>query len=145
MQRLGELLTPRSLQYQSKDIAKARMRVQEDGSYPEYLERVQAAVLEEFRAPGIPVARINYLTIYQASVQAMDLISKANHEEDPGCICRCPAELCLRECDAVLKHRLAASSRRASVAIEESASKSCLEHLMAVFGGKSTDDFLWDV
>ena len=93
----------------------------------------------------MPVARINYLAVYQASIQTMRRISDANHKEDPGYICKCPAEICLRECDALLKRRLVASGKRLSVEVEQPACDSCLEHLMAVFGEGKVEDFSWDV
>ncbi|TAQ87622.1 hypothetical protein B7494_g4046 [Chlorociboria aeruginascens] len=71
--------------YQAKDIAKAK-KTMEEGSISKYVDRMQAAVLDDFRNSEVPVARINYFAVYRACLETMHAISDANHEEDPGYI-----------------------------------------------------------
>ncbi|RQM06501.1 hypothetical protein DH86_00003685, partial [Scytalidium sp. 3C] len=92
--------------YQDKDIAKAKKIMEEEGSISKYAERLQAAVLQEFRSSEVPVARINYFAVYRACLETMHAISDANHEKDPGYICKCTPESCLYECSVELKRRL---------------------------------------
>ncbi|KAH8898503.1 hypothetical protein GQ53DRAFT_418405 [Thozetella sp. PMI_491] len=131
--------------YQPRDIVKARAMLQADGTYTAYMERIQSALRDEFTTGVLPIARLNYFSVYHASLKAMRLISQANHKEDPGYICNCPAEMCLRECNAILKQRLVWSGRRDSLASGRSACESCREQLLRTFGDKKPNDFLWNM
>lgn len=119
--------------------------MEEEGSISKYAERLQAAVLQEFRSSEVPVARINYFAVYRACLETMHAISDANHEKDPGYICKCTPESCLYECSVELKRRLVRSGKRVSMTDKKPACDSCCEHLLKVFGGRQTSEFLWDV
>ncbi|KAF2101264.1 hypothetical protein NA57DRAFT_72706 [Rhizodiscina lignyota] len=130
--------------YQDKDIFRAKELFKQEPLLAHYVERVQAALLEEYQG-SFPVARINYIAIYEACVQTMRRISDANHDEKLEYICKCPAEACLRECDIFLKRRFMNSSRRGVEIKDKKACDSFIEHLIEGFGGHSIEDFLWDV
>ena len=100
------------------------------------------------------MARLNYFAVYEAAMQTMRQISAANHDKDPGYICNCPAERCLGDCEAILQSRFMASGRgrrRGGAAsspdqVEPTpACAACMKELLAVFGTKTTHDFLWSL
>lgn len=117
----------------------------DDGPLATYVERVQTALVNEFQGCAMPVARINYFAIYQACMQTMRKLSDANHDKDPGYICKCPAEICLKECDWYLKKCLTNTRKSWPVMEHRDASDSCLKYLLEEFGGRSVEEFLWDV
>lgn len=139
--------------YQDKDVAKAKALFEQKNLLAYHIDRVQSLLEEEFRttdsspsSSSVPVARINYFAVYQACTLAMRNISDANHDEDPGYICKCPAEACMRECDAFLKRRMLGSGGKKSAKPKEmKGSDSCAEHILQVFGGRGVEEFLWKV
>lgn len=143
---------------------KARKALDLDGGKPlaAHVALVQAKLLDEFGHTAVsssdpcamPLARLNYFAVYEASMQTMRRISVANHDKDPGYICNCTAEVCLRDCEVILQSRLMRSGRRwrqgtAVCALDRveptAACVACIKELMAVFGKKTTHDFVWSV
>lgn len=116
-----------------------------DGLLAVFVEKVQAALVKELQDDIVPVARINHFAVYHACMRVMRKISEANHDVDPGYICKCATELCLKECEVYLKSCSTRTGRRRSRIEHRKACDSCLEYLQEEFAGKGVDKFLWDV
>ena len=139
--------------YQDKDVAKAKALFEQHNLLADHIDRVQSLLKEEFRTSHfsissscVPIARINYFAVYRECVLAIRKISDANHDGDPGYICKCPAEACMRECDAFLKRCMLGTAKKKAARLKEmKSSDSCAEQILQVFGGRAVEDFLWNV
>jgi hypothetical protein len=116
----------------------------QDMSFAEKLELVQAAVLREFDNSVLPLARINHVAVYHACMRFMRALSDAHHDERIDYICKCPAEACLQACDTYLKRCMLASGPKPKL-LGCRICDSCVDLLLAEFEGKKVDEFLWDV
>ena len=101
------------------------------------LQRLMQLVLVTDFGRQFPLARVNYLKLYMASVRVIDIMSDRGHPDTPGLRCQCFFELMADAMDTFTGH----DSKRTFE--QEDLVKDRMAALREVFGESTVEDYLW--
>ena len=97
---------------------------------------MQLVLVTDFRR-HFPLARVNYLKLYMASVRVIDIVSDRDHPDTPGLRCQCFFERMADAVDTFTGH----GSKRTFE--PEDLVKDITAALREVFGDSTVEDYLW--